>query len=211
MKRLILMTALLCLACGTEQTSNGNAPLPVVDGNQMVGTVSTALELRPHIQPEGLSSLYSRIEVTDLTFYGALHLVPIALDNANAASTAFKFELTEGEAETTATGRPLRVDRPGQYAVLMTIHPMGGGHSVDLSGSVLDDDSRQTVVDSKSCRGEAAPTTADEGVMEAAPTTANEEDTMEAAPITANEGEMEAAPTTALRKPVGCRRESSEL
>ena len=48
------------------------------------GNVSSALELRPEIRPEGLDSLYSRVEVTDLTFFGALHLVPIYESDATA-------------------------------------------------------------------------------------------------------------------------------
>ena len=198
MKRLVTMIVLLSLGCGTEDSSSSRAHVHMLDGNQTHGTLSSALELRPEIQPEGLDSLYSRVEVTDLTFFGALHLVPVyEANNVPAASTAFKFELSGGTAVTTTTGRPLKLERPGRYTVLMTIHPMGGKHSVNMSGSVLQNDDNEVSTDGNSCRGEAAPVTADEGEMEAAPTTADQEDEMEAAPITADEGVMEAAPTTA--------------
>ena len=208
MKRFLLITALLSLACGTDDANRPDGTVHRLDDTPAIDTISTALELRPEIQPEGLDSLYSRVAVTDLTFYGALHLVPVREDETQAASTAFKFDLAGGVPTTTTTGRPLRVDRPGRYTVLMTIHPMGGGHSVDLAGARLESETLDIAVSDKGCRGEAAPTTADENEMEAAPTTARgesmeaapitaNEDEMEAAPVTADEGEMEAAPTTA--------------
>ena len=196
MKRFALLIALVSFGCGTESTFTPSSTVHMIDGNQRHGNVSSALELRPEIRPEGLDSLYSRVEVTDLTFFGALHLVPIyESDAATAASTSFKFELSGGEASTTTTGRPLWLERPGRYTVLMTIHPMGGDYSVDLSGAVLESENAPSA-EKDSCRGEAAPVTADDAEMEAAPTTANDAE-MEAAPTTANETEMEAAPTTA--------------
>ena len=171
----------LSLGCGAEGLSNSDAHVHMLDGNQTHGTVSSALELRPEIVPEGLDSLYSRIEVTDLTFYGALHLVPVyEANHVAAASTAFKFELSGGAASTTITGRPLQLDRPGRYTVLMTIHPMEGRHSVDMAGSVVQGDDRAPSSDAQDCRGEAAPITADESEMEAAPTTARDESEREA-------------------------------
>ena len=169
--------------------------------------MSSALELRPEIRPEGLDSLYSRVEVTDLTFFGALHLVPIyESDAATAASTSFKFELSGGEASTTTTGRPLWLERPGRYTVLMTIHPMGGDYSVDRT-AVLE---RKRAVGGKdSCRGEAAPVTADDA-GEAAPTTRtmrngscadNSERNNEAAPTTANEDDQRKPRPSRLTRP----------
>ncbi len=195
MKRLVLVIAMLTLACGTETSTAINGNVRINPDQTPTASFSTALELTPEIRPEGLDDLYSRLSVTNLRFYGAIYLVPVA-DNLEATSTSFKFELSDGVAETTTTGRPLRVERPGQYTVLMAVHPMGGESSIDVSGSVLAEEDSTGNKGGQSCREEAAPVTADEGEMEAAPTTADEED-MEAAPTTADEEEMEAAPTTA--------------
>ena len=207
MKYLVLAFTLVSFGCSTDDDTS----LPSVSVEN-VNTVSTesagkALTLEPEIRPLGIDSLYSRLSVTDLKFFGALYLIPTE-DTATLAaqSTAFKFELSDGVAETTTMGRPLRVFGSGRYHVLMTIQPFEGGHSVDVAGSVLE--TNNAAPEGKGCVNEAAPTTADDSEMEAAPTTADEEEMeaapttadeeeMEAAPITANEGEMEAAPTTA--------------
>ena len=196
MRHLILLITLVLVGCGTaDQTSLAGVGENSSDAVE-VESSSKGLMLEPEIRPEGIDSLYSRLTVTDLKFYGALHLIPAA-DTITAAgqSTAFKFELSEGVAQTTTVGRPLRVFGAGQYHVLMTIHPFEGGHSVDISGSVFEADS--TTQGGKGCVNEAAPTTADDAEMEAAPTTADIDDEMEAAPTTADEEEMEAAPITA--------------
>jgi hypothetical protein len=196
MRHLILLVALILVGCGSaEETSFSNAGDDNTDAVSVEGS-SKALMLEPEIRPEGIDSLYSRLTVTDLKFYGALHLIPAAdTITAAAQSTAFKFEFGDGIAQTTTVGRPLRVFGAGHYHVLMTIHPFEGGHSVDISGSVFEVDS--AAQSGKACVDEAAPTTADDSEMEAAPTTADIDDEMEAAPVTADEEDMEAAPITA--------------
>jgi hypothetical protein len=196
MKHLLLFATLIILACGVSDKT-GSFDLSGEE-TERPNTASTAkgLVLQPEIVPEGINDLYSRLTVTDLKFFGALHLIPAAgTVTMTAQSTAFKFEMANGEAQTHTMGRPLRVFGQGEYHVLMTIHPFEGGYSVDVAGSVKTP-TGEASPDRKGCLDEAAPTTADDKEMEAAPTTADEEE-MEAAPTTADEDEMEAAPTTA--------------
>ncbi|MGB0646901.1 MAG: hypothetical protein ACPGQS_06990 [Bradymonadia bacterium] len=195
MKRVNWVILPLIIACGVGEVERDGSAINESTNDTVAESTSKAITLQPEIRPEGIDDLYSRLSVTDLKFFGALHLIP-AEESAllGGQSSAFKFSFSDGVAQTTTVGRSLSVFGPGRYHVLMTIHPFEGAPSVDVAGSVLEHST--DMGETGRCRDEAAPTTADNGVSEAAPTTADEEN-MEAAPTTADEENMEAAPTTA--------------
>ena len=192
MKPTLFALLALIVACQAGDEVRTDAP---TDGETLGFEGASAngeLSLTPVIEPTGLENLPANATVTDLTIFGAIHLVPVD-EMASASRAAFRFELNDGSSRTQTIGKRLVVQEPGRYSVLLSIHPIEGQPSVGLSGSQIELD--RTSGAQGLCE-EAGPITADADMFEAGPITADDED-MEAGPITADDEDMEAGPITA--------------
>ena len=192
MKPTLFALLALIIACQAADEVRTNAPNDGETLGVSGSSESSELSLTPVIEPTGLENLPANATVTDLTIFGAIHLVPID-ETSSASRAAFRFDLNDGQSSTQTIGNPLVVQQPGRYSVLLSIHPIEGQPSVGLSGSQIE---LGRTDDAQGLCEEAGPITADTEMSEAGPITADDED-MEAGPITADDEDMEAGPITA--------------